>query len=244
MREIVLDTETTGLDPSLGHRIVEVGAVELFNRVATGQTFHAYINPQRDVPDEAYRVHGLSTEFLASKPAFTQIANELEEFLADSPLVIHNAEFDLRFLNSELGRLGRAPLVSGRAIDTLLIARSKFPGASNSLDALCQRFRVDASRRAKHGALIDAQILAEVYVELTGGRQSSLTFAEIRSVVVRPEITAPIQSEIRIFSSYLRESEAEAHTQFVEALGPNAVWNQFLTAAGELLSDQAFAVAD
>lgn len=174
MREIVLDTETTGLDPFSGHRIVEVGCVELINHVRTGNYFHSYVNPERSMPREAEAVHGLSEEFLKDKPKFAEIAGALLEFIGDDPLVIHNAAFDMKFLNAELGHAKRAELDYGRAIDTVLIARKKFPGQPASLDALCKRFSIDLTARTKHGALLDSELLADVYLELLGGRQSSL----------------------------------------------------------------------
>lgn len=174
LREIVLDTETTGLDPDAGHRIVELACVELVNHLPTGRTFRRYVNPERDVPEEALRVHGLTREFLASQPLFAEIVAEFLAFVGDARLVIHNAEFDLRFLNAELGRLGFPPFESRRAIDTVQLARRKFPGAPASLDALCARFGVDNTSRALHGALLDAELLSEVYLELVGGRQASI----------------------------------------------------------------------
>ena len=174
MREIVFDTETTGLSPQNGDRMVEIGCVELYNRVETGRTFHAYFNPGRPMPSEAEMVHGLSDRFLSDKPAFGDLCEDLLEFIADSPLVAHNATFDFGFINNELGSCGRPTVCTSRMIDTLAIARQKFPGAKHSLDALCTRFGVDRSVRIKHGALIDAQLLAQVYVELTGGRQIGL----------------------------------------------------------------------
>jgi len=174
MREIVFDTETTGLSPQNGDRLVEIGCVELFNRVETGRTFHAYFNPGRPMPSEAEMVHGLSDRFLSDKPAFGDLCEDLLEFIADSPLIAHNATFDFGFINNELGSCGRPTVCLSRMIDTLAIARQKFPGAKHSLDALCTRFGVDRSVRIKHGALIDAQLLAQVYVELTGGRQIGL----------------------------------------------------------------------
>src|SRR6202040_184714 len=176
MREIVVDTETTGLDPANGHRIVEIGCVELLNAIPTGETFHAFIDPGRDMPEDALRVHGISAEFLAGKPVFADIAADFLKFAGGAKIVAHNAEFDMRFLNAELALLGIAPIASDRVIDTLALARRKFPGAANSLDALCARYGIDASRRNKHGALLDAGILAEVYAELTGGRQAALIF--------------------------------------------------------------------
>ncbi|MCH7486137.1 MAG: DNA polymerase III subunit epsilon [Proteobacteria bacterium] len=176
-REIVLDTETTGLDPDSGDRIVEIGCVELINRVPTGRTFQCYLNPERDIPEEALAVHGLSREFLSRHPLFSGVVEDFLEFLGSSPLVIHNAEFDLGFINAELGRLDRPPISLERAIDTVRLARNKFPGAQASLDALCRRFQIDTSDRDLHGALKDAQLLVLVYVELTGGRQTDLRLA-------------------------------------------------------------------
>ena len=175
MREIVFDTETTGLNPKNGDRLVEIGCVELFNRVETGRSFHSYFNPQRPMPSEAEAVHGLSDRFLSDKPLFGDVCEDILEFIGDSPLVAHNAAFDFGFINHELGQCGRPNVCTSRMIDTLPLARQKFPGAKHSLDALCTRFGVDRSLRVKHGALIDAQLLAQVYVELTGGRQIGLT---------------------------------------------------------------------
>src|SRR5262250_735748 len=174
MREIVLDTETTGLDPFQGHRLVEIGCVELFNRIPTGTTFHRYVNPQRDMPAEAFAVHGLSIDFLKDKPCFAEIAEELLAFIGDAPLIIHNAAFDLAFLNAELERCGKILIARDRLIDTLLLARRKHPAGPNRLDDLCGRYGIDNSRRTKHGALLDAEILAEVYIELIGARQAAL----------------------------------------------------------------------
>lgn len=174
MREVIFDTETTGLDPKTGDRMVEIGCVEMVGRVETGRTFHAYFNPDRDMPPEAERVHGLSAAFLATKPRFAESAEELLEFLGDSNLVAHNAGFDFGFLNNELELAGRAPISLDRMVDTVAIARKKHPGAKLSLDALCTRYGIDRSHRVKHGALLDAELLAQVYVELTGGRQIGL----------------------------------------------------------------------
>lgn len=174
MREIALDTETTGLDPYSGHRIVEIGAVELFNHVRTGNHFHVYLNPERDMPREAEQVHGLSLDFLRDKPLFHAIADAFLEFIQDSPLVIHNAAFDMKFLNAELERVKKPILPMARSLDTVLLARQKFPGMPASLDSLCKRFQIDLSARTRHGALLDAELLAEVYLELRGGRQSAL----------------------------------------------------------------------
>src|ERR1700741_340241 len=181
MREIVLDTETTGLDPLRGDRLVEVGCIELFNRMPTGQTFHRYMNPERDMPAEAFAVHGLSTEFLASKQLFSEVVDEFLAFIGDAPLVIHNASFDVSFINAELDRIKRTPIGRDRLVDTLLLARRKHPGVSNRLDDLCSRYAIDNSRRTKHGALLDAELLAEVYIDLIGARQSQLVLAtEVR----------------------------------------------------------------
>jgi DNA polymerase-3 subunit epsilon len=175
MREIIFDTETTGLSPLAGDRVVEIGCVEMFNRCETGRTFHSYFNPGRPMPSEAEAVHGLSDRFLSDKPAFAEICEELLAFIGESPMIAHNANFDFGFLNHELGVCGRPSVCMSRMVDTLVIARQKFPGAKHSLDALCTRFGVDRSQRTKHGALLDAQLLAQVYVELTGGRQIGLT---------------------------------------------------------------------
>ena len=174
LREIVLDTETTGLDPEQGHRIVEVAGVELLNHLPTGNHFHCYVNPERDMPEEAFRVHGLSADFLAGHPVFGEIVDELLGFLQDSRLIIHNAAFDIRFLNAELGRHGHEPMALSRAVDTLQLAQRRFPGAQASLDALCRRFAIDNSARTLHGALLDCELLAEVYLHLIGGRQTVL----------------------------------------------------------------------
>ena len=174
MREIVLDTETTGLDPYQGHRVVEIGCIELINRIPSGQTFHRYVNPERDVPPEAVAVHGLSRDFLKDKPLFAEVVEELIAFVGDAPLVAHNAAFDLTFLNAELERAGRVALARERMVDTLLLARRKHPGSPNRLDDLCARYGIDNSKRVKHGALLDAEILADVYLELIEGRQAQL----------------------------------------------------------------------
>src|SRR6201746_2427682 len=178
MREIVLDTETTGLDPLRGDRLVEIGCVEIINRMPTGESFHRHINPERDMPAEAFAVHGLSSEFLADKPLFAHVVEEFLEFIADAPLVIHNASFDISFINAELDRIKRPAIPRERLVDTLLLARRKHPGVSNRLDDLCSRYAIDNSRRTKHGALLDAELLAEVYVDLVGARQSQLVLTQ------------------------------------------------------------------
>lgn len=182
MREVIFDTETTGLDPKTGDRMVEIGCVEMIGRVETGRTFHAYYNPERDMPAAAEAVHGLSADFLSTKPLFAQGADELLEFLGDAPLVAHNAGFDFGFLNAELEKLGREPISMDRMVDTVAIARKKHPGAKLSLDALCTRYGIDRSHRVKHGALLDAELLAQVYVELTGGRQIGLELAATSNI--------------------------------------------------------------
>src|SRR3979411_3495521 len=171
MREIVLDTETTGLDPLRGDRLVEIGCVEILNRMPTGQTFHRHLNPERDMPAEAFAVHGLSSEFLADKPLFTHVVEEFLEFIADAPVVTHNASFDVGFLNAELERIKRPAIARERLVDTLLLARRKHPGVSHRLDDLCSRYGIDHSRRTKHGALLDAELLAAVYIRLVGARE-------------------------------------------------------------------------
>ena len=177
MRELVLDTETTGLDPLNGDRLIEIGCVELINHIATGKTYHQYINPERDMPSGAFAVHGLSSEFLRDYPVFADIVDAFLDFISDDPLIIHNAKFDMGFINAELGRLTRGLLPMSQSLDTVAIARRRFPGAPVSLDALCRRFDIDNSSRTKHGALLDAELLAEVYLELCGGRQPDLSLS-------------------------------------------------------------------
>jgi DNA polymerase-3 subunit epsilon len=223
LREVVLDTETTGLDPDTGDRIIEIGAVELVNHVPTGRTFHAYINPQRDVPEEVVEVHGLTAAFLADKPVFTAVAADFAAFVGDARVVIHNAGFDMKFLNAELGWAGLPGLPWARAVDTLELARRRFPGAQNSLDALCRRFGVDNSGREKHGALLDSELLAEVYLELMGGRQPDLTLAVITAGPVTGAIWSP-PPRPRPLSPRLTLAEAEAHARFVATLGETALW--------------------
>lgn len=229
MREIVLDTETTGLDPFQGHRLVEVGCIELFNRIPTGQTFHRYLNPERDMPEEAFAVHGLTDGFLKDKPLFAEVVDELIAFLGEAPLVIHNAGFDIGFLNAEFERVGRPAIARERMIDTLLIARRKYPGGSNRLDDLCARYAIDNSRRTKHGALLDAELLAEVYVELIDARQAQL----ILSQAAAPGLAAgePIIVRARIVPLAVRISEEEraAHRVFIATLGEHAIWRDYLS---------------
>ena len=227
MRQIVLDTETTGLDPGNGDRLVEIACVEIINTVPTGQFFHAYIDPQRDMPEEAFRIHGLSGEFLRGKPTFEQTVDEFLNFIEDSQLVIHNAEFDMRFINSELKKSGRDLLPMGRVIDTLSIARRKYPGSANSLDALCNRFKIDNSKRTKHGALMDAELLAEVYSELSGGRQVSLVLSsEIKSS--GPVVSHVVLPRSAPVPTLLDEDQKKAHRSFIEAMGSKAIWLRYL----------------
>jgi DNA polymerase-3 subunit epsilon len=231
MREIVLDTETTGLDPLRGDRLVEIGCVEIFNRMPTGQTFHRYFNPQRDMPAEAFAVHGLSSEFLSSKPLFEEEVEDFLAFIGDAPLVIHNASFDISFINAELDRLKRVPILRDRLVDTLLLARRKHPGVSNRLDDLCSRYSIDNSRRTKHGALLDAELLAEVYVDLIGARQSQLVLAsETREMrVAGVGDMARRQREIPL-APRITEADRAAHREFVLTLGDKPIWNDFLPA--------------
>ena len=228
MREIVLDTETTGFEPHEGHRIVKIGAVELLNHMPTGNTFHQYINPERDLPDGAFQVHGLSAEFLRDFPLFADVADAFLAFVSGARLVIHNAAFDMKFLNAELGWAKRPLLPDNLAVDTLAMARRKFPGSPASLDALCRRFGVDNSAREKHGALLDSEILAEVYLELIGGRQPDLVLApqpsrqwSAASAGWRPQ-PRPVPLPPR-----LTEAEAAEHARFVEGLGEKALWLKY-----------------
>jgi DNA polymerase III subunit epsilon len=226
MREIVLDTETTGLDPATGDRIVEIACVEIVNTVPTGETFHVYIDPQRDMPEEAFRVHGLSSEFLTGKPLFEHVAEDFLAFIGDAPLVIHNAEFDMRFINAELRRCNREPIPMDRIIDTLGLARRKHPGSPNSLDALCARYRIDNSRRTKHGALLDSELLAEVYVELVGGRQAALVLAsEIR--IVEQTTIIVVEPRAEPIGPMIEASEENAHRAFIGKMGEKAFWNKY-----------------
>jgi DNA polymerase-3 subunit epsilon len=231
MREIVFDTETTGLDPLTGDRLVEIGCIELVNRFPTGLTFHGYFNPERDMPAAAFNIHGLSREFLGDKPLFAHRVEELIAFLGDAPLIAHNALFDLSFLNAELERAGRIVLNRDRLVDTLMLARRKHPGSPNRLDDLCARYRIDNSRRTKHGALLDAELLAEVYVELIGARQALLGLAELTSGngAVRGVAMA---TRIRPQPLPLRVSDEErsAHRLFVETLGDTAIWREYRAA--------------
>ena len=231
MREIVLDTETTGFEPSEGHRIVEIGAVELFNHVPTGRTYHQYINPERAMPQEAFQVHGLGDDFLRDKPRFAEVVDGFLDFIGDDArLIIHNASFDMKFLNAELRRAGYPTLPWARALDTLALARERFPGAPASLDALCRRFGVDNSNRQLHGALLDSELLAEVYLELIGGRQPDLVLdrpgqgvaAGMPGASAGPRAARPVPLPPR-----LTPQEAAAHAEFVARLGESAVWTRY-----------------
>ena len=214
MREIALDTETTGFNPNNGDRIVEIGCVEMEGRIRTGNVFHVYVNPQRDMPAEAERVHGLSKEFLSDKPLFSEVADKFLVFIADSPLIIHNATFDMGFLNAELKAVGREELSMERAIDTVKIARQRFPGSPANLDALCRRFEIDLSDRTLHGALLDAELLSDVYLELMGGRQSALSL-DTKSQATS-DSTKPVEFAKRDFPP--SEAELKAHTDFLKQL--------------------------
>ena len=228
MREIVLDTETTGLDPLRGDRLVEIGCVEIFNRMPTGRTYHRYINPERDMPAEAFAVHGLSTEFLADKPLFAQVADEFLEFIGDDPLVIHNASFDIGFINAELSRLSRTPVARDRLVDTLLLARRKHPGVSNRLDDLCSRYAIDNSRRTKHGALLDAELLAEVYIDLIGARQSQLILADVPVEVIGVASESHRRQRPSPLPSRLSDADLEEHRAFIAKMGDKAIWAEYL----------------
>jgi len=229
MREIVLDTETTGLNPSEGHRVLEIGAVEIVHKVLTGRVFHQLINPERDVPDDAVRVHGHTRLALKNKPVFADVVDDFLSFIGEAPLIIHNAEFDIRFVNAELARLGRKPIDMDRVVDTLALARKKHPGLVNNLDALCARYRIDRSRRVKHGALVDAEILVEIYSELTGGRQRSLWFEELGEssetiIVASPRPVGPRSPRGQL----MEVDEAAAHLEYVGTLGEEAIWLHYV----------------
>jgi DNA polymerase III subunit epsilon len=235
-REIVLDTETTGLDAAKGDRIVEIGCVELLNHIPSGRSLHLYINPQRPVGEGAVAVHGLTDDFLRDKPVFASVVDEFELFIGDAMLIIHNAAFDVGFINAEFQRTGRGPLLSDRILDTLALARRRHPGAGNSLDALCSRYGIDNSRRTKHGALLDAEILAEVYIELIGGRQAGLDLAP------QPGVSVSAQ-DIRIGESArswqrpaplparISPDELAAHAAFIAELGDGAIWREYIETA-------------
>lgn len=226
MRAIVFDTETTGLDPARGDRVVEIGAIEISNLIATGRVFHVYINPERDMPEEAFRVHGLSREFLADHKNFAGIVDEFIEFIEDLPLIAHNAEFDVRFLNAEFAKLNRPPLAPTRIIDTLAMARRLHPGSPSSLDALCQRYGVDLSRRDKHGALLDAGLLADVYAELMGGRQAALSLQAV-AVNKRAGQGEVLTARPEALPARLTDAEIAAHRAFVSGMSKTPLWDRY-----------------
>ena len=228
MREIVLDTETTGLDPSDGHRIIEIGCVELDDHFPTGRSFQRYLDPQREVPAEAERIHGISSAMLAGKPKFDEVAEAFMEFLGDAPLVIHNASFDLKFVNAELAKIGKSPIPAARAIDTIEMAKIKLPGVRYSLDELCKRFGIDLTVREKHGALLDAELTAQVYLELIGGRQKRLLLASTDEVYVATvETSHAARPRPEPLPTLLTPAESAAHAAFVAGeLGDKALWNR------------------
>ena len=231
MREIVFDTETTGLDAYQGDRLVEIGCVELVNGFPTGQSFHRYLNPERDMPEAAFSVHGLSSDFLRDKPVFAEVCEELLAFVGDAPLVAHNAMFDLGFINAELERCQRPPLQRERLVDTLMLARRRYPAGPNKLDDLCLRFSIDLSRRTKHGALLDAELLAEVYVELTGKRQARLGLIDVAAAVTAQGTIVAVRVRPAPLPSRLTDAEREAHRAFVATLGEKAIWKDYSAAA-------------
>ncbi|MFN7037953.1 MAG: DNA polymerase III subunit epsilon [Alphaproteobacteria bacterium] len=220
MREIILDTETTGFEPKSGHKIVEIGCIEIINRKRTGVVFHHYIHPERDIPEDAFRVHGISLEMLAGKPVFAQIASELHEFIKDTHIVAHNAPFDVKFINHELKNSNLPHIHPTKIIDTLAIARKKFPGSPASLDALCKRFNIDLTKRDKHGALLDAELLCDVYIELTGGTQNTMVFDMKVSNNINK--TQKKYREARNFS--VSEEEKNAHIEFMKKI-KNPIWS-------------------
>ncbi len=232
MREIVLDTETTGLDPAQGHRLVEIGAVEIVNQAATGAVFHHLIDPEREVPEEAARIHGHNWASLRGKPKFADIVDAFIAFVGEDRLIIHNAEFDMRFINAELARASRGTIGMERVLDTLALARRKHPGVPNSLDALADRYRIDRSKRVRHGALLDAEILVEIYAELSGGRQRALAFetaGESRQGAARRG-KAKVPPRPQALPERVGEAERALHAKFVETLGEGALWRKHASA--------------
>lgn len=222
-REIILDTETTGVDPESGHRVVEIGCLEILGGMRSGKFFHTYLNPERDMPEEAYRVHGLSLEFLIDKPLFAEKVEDFLAFIGDSQLVIHNAAFDMRFINAELARIGFPPLAMERAIDTVLMARKKFPGSPASLDALCKRFNIDLSARSLHGALLDAELLAEVYSELLGGKQARLALDSLSQAQADINVASRAREPLRARDFPVPEEELRLHGEMLSRL-KKPVW--------------------
>jgi DNA polymerase-3 subunit epsilon len=235
MREIVLDTETTGLNPRGGDRIVEIGGVELINHIPTGQSYHVYINPERSMPREAFDVHGLSEEFLADKPKFAEVGPGFAEFIAGARLVIHNAAFDIGFINAEFARIGVDPVHWDNVLDTLALAKRKHPAGPNSLDALCSRYGIDNSRRTRHGALLDAELLAEVYIELIGGKQAALSLVTETAVSVGGSSGSGLARLVRTrptpLAPRITAEERAAHDAFIAKLGDNAIWRKYSTEA-------------
>ena len=229
MREIVLDTETTGFDPETGDRVVEIGCVEIFNQIPTGKTWHTYLNPERDMPQSAFEVHGLASEFLEDKPLFGAVIDDFLEFIGDADLVIHNASFDIGFLNAEMDAVSAGALSMTRVVDTLALARRKNPAGPNSLDALCRRFGIDNSSRTLHGALLDAELLAEVYLELKGGRQAGLTFDSIKSEADNAAENSAIKHRQRPkpLPSRIDNAAQSAHESSVARLGDKAIWKKY-----------------
>lgn len=229
LREIVIDTETTGLDPNNGDRLIELGCIEIVNRIPTGREFHRYLNPERDVHRDAVQVHGLTNDFLRDKPLFSDVVDDFLAFLDEAPLVAHNASFDIAFINAELARTGRPPLTFDRVVDTLALARRRHPAGPNSLDALCKRYGVDLSARTKHGALLDSMLLANVYVELLGERQATLGLGgqtESESIVIQRAGVA--RQRPAALPSRLTQDAEQAHRTFVQTLGPKPLWLEFI----------------
>lgn len=231
MREVVLDTETTGLDPRKGHRLIEVGSIEMINRIPTGREFHRFINPRRDIPMEAQEIHGISTEFLFDKPIFKEVVHDLLAFLGEDVIIIHNAQFDIMFLNHELELVGEKPLSFERVVDTLAIARRRHPAGPNTLDALCKRYAIDNSQRTKHGALVDSLLLAEVYVELLGERQATFGLQSVggKSATTRRVGCRLTATRLGPLPAHITEADVEAHRVFIEKMNTPALWLRFWT---------------
>jgi len=229
MREFVMDTETTGFDPETGDRLCEIACVELSNYIPTGRVYHEYVNPERDMPESAYKVHGLSTQFLRTKPVFADIVDSFLDFVGDGLMIFHNASFDMKFVNAELGLVGRPAVPPDQVFDTLALARRKHPAGPNSLDALCKRYNIDNSTRTKHGALLDAELLAEVYLQLIGGPQAALDLSARRLAAAEAEHNREtrVQARPRPLAPILQDAERTAHQTFVEELGENALWRQY-----------------
>jgi DNA polymerase III subunit epsilon len=234
MREIIFDTETTGLSPREGHRLVEIGCIEMINRFPTGKVFHHYLNPERDMPIEAFEIHGLSSDFLKDKPLFASLAANFQAFLGDAQLVAHNAGFDIGFINAEFAKVGKPAISMDRVVDTVLLARRKFPGGRNSLDALCDRFGIDRSQRVKHGALLDAEILAEVYAELLGGKQTVLVLdpARERNTASGSALHTVASIRAQALEPLLNERAIAAHAGFIAEMGDKALWNRYIKPKG------------